>query len=232
MNADHQSMQAKPYACLIGSLMYAAIATCPDIMFIVLTLAQFMADPAIVHWTAARRVIHYLIGMHDYALTFGTDPGASLIGYTNTDWASQPHRHSITGWAYLYDRAAILWSLCKQTLLVLPSSEAEFIASSSACQELTWLCRLIAKLDNPSEAPTVVHCNNKGAITLTKSGAMNSHTKHIDIQYKYSIECTKLGWSDFVYCPTNKMVTDIFTKALPRAKIKYFAHLLDLRCDA
>jgi hypothetical protein len=76
--------------------------------------------------------------------------------------------------------------LRKQTLLTLSSTEAEFIASLSACQELAWLCRLVAKLDNPSEALTVVHCNNKGAITLIKSSVMNTHTKHIDIQYKYS----------------------------------------------
>jgi hypothetical protein len=106
-DANCQSMQAKPYTCLIGSLMYAAIATHLDIMFIVSTLARFMANPAVVHWTVARHVICYLIGTHNHALTFGVDPGAGLIGYTEADWASQPHRYSITGWTYLYNGAAI-----------------------------------------------------------------------------------------------------------------------------
>lgn len=47
---DRSEMAARPYARLVGSLMYAAIGTRPDISFAVSLLARFMSDPAPVHW--------------------------------------------------------------------------------------------------------------------------------------------------------------------------------------
>ncbi len=44
------------YAALIGSLMYLAIGTRPDIMFAVNRLAQFTQNPWPIHWTAVKRV--------------------------------------------------------------------------------------------------------------------------------------------------------------------------------
>ena len=45
------------YASLIGSLMYAAVGTRPDIVFAVNRLASFMANPTMCHWTAAKQIL-------------------------------------------------------------------------------------------------------------------------------------------------------------------------------
>ena len=42
------------YASFVGSLMYAAIATRPDIAYAVNRLASFMADSTLSHWNAAK----------------------------------------------------------------------------------------------------------------------------------------------------------------------------------
>jgi len=51
-----------PYKEIIGSLMYMATATWPDIMFAVSALTQFMQDPDRTHWEVAKHVIRYLKG--------------------------------------------------------------------------------------------------------------------------------------------------------------------------
>jgi len=43
-----------PFKEIIGSLMYAAMATWPDIAFVTSILAQFNQNPARVHWEAAK----------------------------------------------------------------------------------------------------------------------------------------------------------------------------------
>jgi len=43
-----------PYAKAIGSLMYAAIQTRPDIAFAVQNLSQYTSQPAPEHWTAVK----------------------------------------------------------------------------------------------------------------------------------------------------------------------------------
>ncbi|PSR71691.1 hypothetical protein PHLCEN_2v12436 [Hermanssonia centrifuga] len=45
-------MKKIPYQEAVGSLMYAAIGTLPDIAFAVSTLAQFSENPGWVHWEA------------------------------------------------------------------------------------------------------------------------------------------------------------------------------------
>lgn len=67
---------------IIGSLMYAATATRPDVAYAISTLTRFMADPHPIHWDAAKRVLLYLKGTKDLCLTFGLND-SSLIGYTD-----------------------------------------------------------------------------------------------------------------------------------------------------
>ena len=51
-----------PYTKAIGSLMYAAIQTRPDISFTVQHLSQYTTNLTQEHWTAVKRVLWYLKG--------------------------------------------------------------------------------------------------------------------------------------------------------------------------
>ena len=79
------------YANLIGSLMYLAIATRPDIAYTVNKLAQYTAAPKLKYWTAIKRVFRYLKGTKNYKLTYGGSHdllNEELNIYCDADWAS------------------------------------------------------------------------------------------------------------------------------------------------
>jgi hypothetical protein len=79
-----------PYREAVGLLNYCAVATCPDIAFPVLLLAQFMENPGRTHWETVKRIFHYLLGTKNWKLVYGaTNDG--LEGYTNADGSSQEH---------------------------------------------------------------------------------------------------------------------------------------------
>ena len=59
------------YANLIGSLMYLAISTWPDIAYLVNKLVQYTLAPKAKHWTAIKRVFRYLKGTRQHKLTYG-----------------------------------------------------------------------------------------------------------------------------------------------------------------
>ena len=65
-------MRQVPYCAVLGSLMYLATGSHPDISFTTSLLAQFMENPGWAHWEALKQVYHYLIGMKSFKLTFGT----------------------------------------------------------------------------------------------------------------------------------------------------------------
>lgn len=59
-----------PYRELVGALMYAAVATRPDIAFVVSYLAQFNHRYAQQHWGMAKRVLRYLISTQNVGLRY------------------------------------------------------------------------------------------------------------------------------------------------------------------
>ena len=58
--------KSNSYASVIGSLMYLAVATRPDIAYTVFRLGPYMANPMLSHWAAAKRVLRYLSGTQEH----------------------------------------------------------------------------------------------------------------------------------------------------------------------
>jgi len=52
-----RQMKKTPYLAGVGSLMYASMATRPDITYAINLLSQFGGDPGAGHWTAVQQVI-------------------------------------------------------------------------------------------------------------------------------------------------------------------------------
>jgi hypothetical protein len=163
---EDAQMGKVPYREAIGSLMYASVATRPDITFAISTLLQFLENPGQAHWEAVKRVMRYLSQTRNYELTYGGE-SHDLIGYTNADGASQDHRHVISGYAFLIDGSAISWSSCKQELITLSTAEAEYVAATHTAKEAIWLCKFIFELIPSLSAQTTMFCDNQAVLTVT-----------------------------------------------------------------
>lgn len=226
---DIEFMSTKPYRQLLGALWYAATISVPEITFPLSLCAQYAANPGEAHWRALKQIARYVVTTRDLWLTFG-GPGDGFCGYADADWGSQPHRKSYSGYAFLAGCGAITWSTKKQSIVALSSTESEYITLTHASRELIWLRNLWAELtaEQPKE-PTVLHDDNQGAIALTRTGAYHARTKHIDIRYHFIRDVVARGDAKIKYCPTEDMVADIFTKALPRQQFEKLRKLLGRR---
>nr|GAT43935.1 polyprotein [Mycena chlorophos] len=227
---DIAAMQRVPYREAVGSLMWAAIGTRPDIAFAVGLLSKFLDNPGTAHWEAVKRVFRYLVGTKELRLTYGAGK-KGLEGYSDADGMSQEDRHAISGYAFVIDGGAISWSSKKQELVTLSTTEAEYVALTHAAKEATWLRALIGELYRPLEHPLTLYGDNQSSIALAYSdiGQFHARTKHIDIRYHFIRYVLTNGTIRLVYCPTNDMVADCLTKALPSTKAKHFAAALGLR---
>ena len=173
-------MRNVPYREAIGSLMYTALGTHLDISFAVSFLAQFMQNPGRPHWEALKHVFHYLKGTKDLKLVIKGSQGG-LEAFSDVDWASQEHRHSISGYVFTIDGSAVSWSSKKQPIVALSMTEAKYIAATHAMKEALWICTFLGKIAHPLVKPITVHLDNISAISITKNDEYHLRMKHIDI---------------------------------------------------
>jgi transposase InsO family protein len=224
---DIAKMKNVPYREAVGSLMYAAMGTRPDIAFATSTVAQFSDNPGWVHWEAVKKIFRYLLGTKKLELVYGGER-RGLVGYVDADGASQEHRRAISGYVFMVDGGAVSWSSKKQELVTLSTTEAEYVAQTHAVKEAIWLRSLITDLFDSVETPTTLFSDSKSAIALANDGHYHARTKHIDIRYHFIRYIIEAGTIKLVYCSTDDMTADTLTKALPSVKAKHFASALGL----
>ena len=105
------------YATLIGSLMYLALGTQPDIAYAVNKLVQFTQLPKPKHWTAVKQVFCYLKGTQNLSLTYGRAKellSQEINIFCDADWAGGADRESTSSYVVTIAGGAIAWSSKKQ----------------------------------------------------------------------------------------------------------------------
>jgi len=116
----------------------------------------------------------------------------------------------------------VVWGSKKQASTSLSSTEAEFIASTSATQELIWLRGLLSSINHLPRTATPLLIDNQGAISLIKNGLSSKHSKHIELCYYFICEKFTDGTIATKYISTDEQLANGLTKALTGIKYKKF----------
>lgn len=209
------------YAQLIGSLMYLAIGTRPDIAYAVNRLAQFTSNPKTVHWTAVKRIFRYLKKTKNHALTFGGDDdnirNSDLNFFCDADWANDTSdRKSISGYVTIVAGGAVSWSSKKQQTVALSTAEAEYVAATHIAKQVLWHRTLFDELDFSHPSTSTIFTDNQAAISISHHPEFHSRTKHIDIAHHFLRDLITQGEINTVYVNTRDNLADLFTKGLSR----------------
>ena len=97
------------YHSMVGSLLHAARATCPDIAHAIGMVSKFNAAPMQAHLTAVKRIFLYLKWRIDLKLQYRST-GEKMLGYPDADWVNDSDdRHSTTGNVFTMSGGAISW---------------------------------------------------------------------------------------------------------------------------
>ena len=81
---------------------------------------------------------------------------------------------------------AIPYLFLYAAVVALSTSEAEYIALSSAAQEaILWLNKLLTELGISTECVKLME-DNQDAIAVAKNPVAHARMKHIDIRYHYN----------------------------------------------
>ncbi|XP_047257522.1 secreted RxLR effector protein 161-like [Capsicum annuum] len=142
--------------------------------------------PTKQHFGAAKKVLRYVAGTVDFGIWYSKVVDFIFIGYSDSDWAgSIDNRKSTSENVFSLGSGAISWSLKKQDVVALSSSEAKYVAVTSTACQVIWLRRLLIEIFYRQKDATKIFCDNKATIAMTKNLAFHSRPKHIDIRYHF-----------------------------------------------
>lgn len=207
-----------PYQKLIGSLMYLAVATRPDIMFAVSYLSQYNTCYGSEHWQAAKRVIRYLKGTKDACMRYKKS-GTELVGMADADWAAcTVDRRSYTGYVFKYGANLISYETKKQRVVALSTAESEYMSLTEAAKEALHLKQLLEDIGVPQQTVTIYN-DNMAAQKMAKNLITGKRSKHISIKEHFIRDCVQQKLITVQYKETENMEADLLTKALPQVSM-------------
>jgi hypothetical protein len=221
------------YRNMVGSMLYLACWSRPDIAFAVSELSRFVSKPSQVHFAAAKQKLRYLKGTKDIGLKYTKphDRLHTLWGFVDSDWAGCPDsRRSTSGFVLMLNGAAIAWKSKRQSVVALSTAEAEFIAASSMIQEVIYARRLLDNLGFPQSGPTVVYEDNATCIKWAGGAVGGSdRAKHIDLREHFVHEAQANNTDRLEPIKGTANVADLLTKPLLKTPfVNLRKHLMGL----
>jgi hypothetical protein len=216
----------------IGSILFAAISTRPDIAFAAARLSRFNQRPGSAHHKAADRVIQYLYRTRHLCIRYGHQSATtSLICASDAAFADNTiDRKSSQGYIMKLFGGPVAWRANKQDTVTTSSTEAELLALSQTAKEAIYLSRLLCALTVQLDEPLTIQCDNLQTIRLLVQEAAKLQTKlrHVDIHSHWLRQEVQRKTIQLQWQATSKMVADGLTKPLRKVLFRNFIEMVGL----
>ena len=130
--------QRSYYQSIIGSLLFLALGTRPDIVHAIIMMSQFMVNPSEDHINQSLHIIRYInMNLNGKICYNGKCDETGFIAYADADWASDHiSRKSVTGYIIKLAGGAVSWVSRKQKTVALSSTEAEYMCLSDTTSQI------------------------------------------------------------------------------------------------
>jgi hypothetical protein len=224
---DQSCKKDVPYRSLVGSLLYLATHSRPDIAFAVGELSKFNDKYGDEQWTAVKRVLRYLKATKDYQQIFSRDGPDQITGYCDSDWAGNwkdqgnMAAKSTTGYIFMFKGGVVVSRSRKQNTVALSSAEAEYMALAEAGQEALHLMQLYQDMTGKSQTSRIFS-DNAAAIQMTENEVHQPRSKHISIRYHFIRDMVKRGQVQIDKINGQDNPADILTKPVGHIKLSEF----------
>ena len=208
--ADPHSPLTARYASLVGSLIYAATQTRPDIAYAVGMLSRVLAKPTPALMEDAERVLTYLYHHRAVGLRYSATP-SDPDAFSDASWEAA---HSTSGWLIRWQNAAVYFASKKQKSVALSSAEAELMALSEAAKDCVHFQAFSDEVCPPALRPMPLATDNQAARDLAYNPEHHERTKHIARRHFYVRELVEDHVLRVPFVRSHDNLADFFTKHL------------------
>jgi hypothetical protein len=147
----------------------------------------------------------------------------TMVAYSDASFAVGETKQSISGFIILINGTPILWGSLKQTVVVDSTCSAEYVAASIYCKQIMQAENMVQFLDFSCPRPYKMYTDSEACLKIATNSAKLGKVRHLEIRY-HLVRCLILsGNIMLVYCITEEMLADLFTKIVTTAQDKRLA---------
>jgi hypothetical protein len=159
--------------------------------------------------------------------TLGADGMTKMMTWVDAAYAVHPDMKSHTGGCVSMGRGVFMPKSTKQKLNTKSSTEAELVGASDYLPNTIWAKNFL-EAQGYDIIENVFHQDNQSAIRMEKNGRASAGQKsrHINIRYFFIKDRILDGDMEVIYCPTELMLADFYTKPLQGSLFKKFRSVI------
>ena len=88
-------------------------------------------------------------------------------------------------------------------MIALSFLEPEYISALCVAQQAIWMTKIMEELNFIPSSPTLIFCDNKSTISMSKNPMFHGRTKHIELRYHFIrdqvISVSRRFWCEHLY---------------------------------
>jgi hypothetical protein len=151
-------------------------------------------------------------------LVLPENPRYRLVAYGDASFAVGESKQSVSGFVIFLNGVPILWGSLKQTIVVDSSCSAEFVGASIACKQLLHAENMVNFFGFSCPKPYRFYTDSQACLHIATNAARLGNVRHLQIRYHLVRCCVSVGDIEMVFCVTEEMVADLFTKMVAAAQ--------------
>jgi len=204
----------------VGSFIYLAICTRPEILFAVNQASKHYQEPTEHDWKNVVQIFRYLKRTSGYGILFKGK--GNLKTHVDSNYGGDKEtRKSITGFIFFIGSGPTSWNSKAQDCIATSTAEAEYYTLNECAKQGLWYRNFMYELYG-KDICIKIHMDNRAAIYNANNETINQRSKHFDIKYHKVRELIKEEKIELQYIESKNYIADGFTKFLNGNKMQEF----------
>jgi hypothetical protein len=152
-----------------------------------------------------------------------TNERFTKVAYADASFAATGLKQSISGLSVMINGTPILWSSLKQTVVVDSTCSSEYVAASVCSKSVMQVENMVQFLKFTCPKPYTMYTDSQACLQIANASSKLGKVRHIEIRY-HLVRCLIIaGDIKLVYCVTEDMIADLFTKIVSGTQDKRLA---------
>ena len=124
-------------------------------------ISRYMECLIEIHLLATKRILRYLQGTKEFGLFFKKGEKLDLFSIIDNDYAEDSDNWKSTfGYVFMLGTGVVPWSLKKQPVVTLSTTETEFVVITACACQAIWLNKILEELQFKEDGHTLIYCDN------------------------------------------------------------------------